>query len=378
QAMQLAVVAAGFTPDQADQLRRAMAGWRRPGIIEKFRAKLIDGMKANGLTEEFADRVFEQIKGFGEYGFPESHAASFAILAYVSAWLKYHYPAAFCAALLNSQPMGFYAPAQLVRDAQEHSIEVRPADVSYSRWDCTLEEDAMRLGLRMIRGLSHSTALVIEQAWQAGPFRSLDDFAKRTNLERHILTTLSDADAFRSLALDRRQSLWQSLGRCREHRPLFDEADDHEPPALLPTMSRQEEVVADYQTVSLSLKAHPISFYRDELNGLRVAPAASLATMASGQFVRVAGLVLLRQRPSTAGGITFVTLEDETGQANLIIKRDVWERFYKVARTAAAFIAHGRLQKHNNTDADNEIIHIIVSKLENLSVSLRTRSRDFH
>jgi error-prone DNA polymerase len=376
QAMQLAVIAAGFTPDEADQLRRAMAGWRRPGVIENFHTKLIDGMKTNGLTEEFAERVFLQIKGFGEYGFPESHAASFAILAYVSAWLKHHYPAAFCAALINSQPMGFYAPAQLVRDAQEHGVEVRPPDVNYSRWDCTLEGRAMRLGLRMLSGIDHLTALVIEQARQVEPFRSLDDFVKRTSLERPILTMLSDADAFRSLALDRRQSLWQSLGRCREHRPLFDGTDDYEQPVLLPIMSRQEEVVADYQTTGLSLKAHPISFYRDELNNLRVAPAASLTTMTSGQFVRVAGLVLSRQRPSTADGITFVTLEDETGKANLIIKRGVWERFYKVARTATAFIACGRLQKHG--EPDNEIIHIIVSTLESLVVPIRSRSRDFH
>ena len=345
QAMRLAVVAAGFTRGEADQLRRAMAAWRRPGIIEQFHEKLINGMLTNGLTAEFAERVFQQIKGFGEYGFPESHAASFAILAYVSAWLKCHYPAAFCAALINSQPMGFYAPAQLVRDAQQHGVEVRPVDVNHSRWDCTLEGNSMRLGLRMLGGIGLATALMIEQAREAGPFRTLDDFAERTSLECSVLTMLSDADAFRSMALDRRQSLWQALGRCREHRPLFDKVDDYEPSVSLPAMSQQEEVVADYLSTGLSLKAHPISFYRDELNSLGVAPAVSLITIANGQFVRVAGVVLMRQRPSTAGGITFVTLEDETGQANLIIKRDVWERFYKIARTAAAFIAHGRLQK---------------------------------
>jgi len=372
QAMQLAVVAAGFTPGEADQLRRAMAAWRRPGIIDKFKTKLIDGMFARGLTAEFAERIFRQIKGFGEYGFPESHAASFALLAYVSAWLKYHYPAAFCAALLNSQPMGFYAPAQLVRDAQRHGVEVWPADVNHSRWDCRLEAGAMRLGLRTLSGVGQATALVIEQARQAGPFRSLADFAQRTKLRQSILTHLSNADAFRSLALDRRQSLWQALGRCQENCPLFDSSDDCEPLVPLPAMSEQEEVVADYQTAGLSLKAHPISFYRGELDNFRVIPAASLITMKSGQFVRVAGLVLLRQRPSTARGITFVTLEDETGQANLIIKQDVWERFYKVARTATAFIAHGRLQKHG------EIIHVIVSKLENMAAAVRSRSRDFH
>jgi error-prone DNA polymerase len=376
QAMRLAEVAAGFTRGEADQLRRAMAGWRRPGLIEKFRTKLIDGMLANGLTMEFAERVFQQIKGFGEYGFPESHAASFAILAYVSAWLKYHYPAAFCAALINSQPMGFYAPAQLVRDARNHGVEVRPADVNCSRWDCTLEEGAMRLGLRMIRGIGQATAELIEQAREAGDFRSLDDFAKRTKLEQSILTRLSDADAFRSLALDRRQSLWQSLGRCREYRPLFDGADECEPLVPLIAMNEREEVVADYQTVGLSLKAHPLLFYRAQLNDRHVVPAASLAKIKDGEFIRVAGLVLLRQRPGTAGGIIFVTLEDETGQANLVIKQSVWKRFYKVARTARAFIAHGRLQKSG--ELGNEIIHLVVSKLEDLMVTVHTRSRDFH
>jgi error-prone DNA polymerase len=376
QAMRLAEVAAGFTRGEADQLRRAMAAWRRPGIIGKFRDKLISGMLRNGLTAEFAERVFQQIKGFGEYGFPESHAASFAILAYVSAWLKHHHPVAFCAALINSQPMGFYAPAQLVRDALDHDVEVRPADINYSSWDCTLEGAAMRLGLRMVGGLGRPAVLMIEQARQAGPFRSLDDFSKRTKLERSALTVLSDADTFQSLQLNRRQSLWQALGRRREHRPLFDETDDREPLVALPVMSEHDEVMADYQSAGLSLKGHPASFYRTNLENLRVVPAAALAQASDGQFVRVAGLVLMRQRPSTARGITFVTLEDETGQVNLIIKPDVWERFYKVARTAAALIAHGRLQKHGETG--HEIIHVVVSKLENMAVAVRPRSRDFH
>jgi error-prone DNA polymerase len=376
QAMRLAEVAAGFTRSEADQLRRAMAAWRRNGEIEKFREKLIKGMLENKLTEEFAERVFQQIKGFGEYGFPESHAASFAILAYVSAWLKCHYPAAFCAALINSQPMGFYAPAQLVRDARNHDVEVRPADVNHSLWDCTLEGGAMRLGLRMIRGIGHAVAVTIEQSREAGDFCSLDDFSKRTKLDESILTRLSDADAFRSLSLDRRQSLWQSLGRFREDRPLFDRVDDSEPLVLLPAMNQREEVSADYQAVGLSLKSHPISFCRGTLNQLHVLPAVSLRSVEDGKIVRVAGLVLMRQRPGTARGITFVTIEDETGQTNLIIKPDVWERFYKVARTAAAFIAHGRLQKHG--EAGNEIIHIVVAKLENMAVAVRPRSRDFH
>jgi error-prone DNA polymerase len=371
QAMKLAVVAAGFTPGEADQLRRAMAAWKRPGVIHAFRTKLIDGMLSKGLTAQFAENVFNQIKGFGEYGFPESHAASFALLAYISSWLKCHYPAVFCAALINSQPMGFYAPAQLVRDAQQHGIEVRPVDVNHSDWDCILENTAVRLGLRMVSGLGKSTATMIEQARRQGPFRSMDDFAERTKLSQTILNRLARADGFSSLKLDRRQSLWQSLRQCIEFRPLFDGAEDSEPSIQLPAMSEQEQVFADYRTAGLSLKAHPVSFYRTGLDQLHVVPAAALAKLQDGRYVKVAGLVLVRQRPSTAKGITFVTLEDETGQANLIIRMDVWERFYKVARTASAFIAHGRLQKQKG------IIHVLVTKLENMAIVLRSPSRDF-
>jgi error-prone DNA polymerase len=376
QAMKLAVVAAGFTPGEADQLRRAMAAWRRPGVIEEFRTKLIEGMLEKGLSEKFAENVFKQIKGFGEYGFPESHAASFALLAYVSSWIKCHYPAEFCAALINSQPMGFYAPAQLVRDAQQHDVEIRPVDVNHSCWDCTLEAGAVRLGLRMLRGLGERAAIAIEQARCDGPFPSLEDFSQRTKLNPATVNRLARADAFGSLALDRRQSLWRSLGQRQEVRPLFEDADffdsDEELAVSLPMMSPRDEVLADYQTAGLSLKAHPVSFYRTRLTQLKVLSAAELAHREDGQFVRVGGLVLVRQRPGTAKGITFVTLEDETGQANLIIRMDVWERFYKVARTATAFIAHGRLQKQE------QVIHVLVTKLENMAIALRSQSRDFH
>jgi error-prone DNA polymerase len=412
QAMQLAVVAAGFTPGEADQLRRAMAAWRRPGIIDNFRQKLLEGMQAKGISKDFAERLFNQIRGFGEYGFPESHAASFALLAYVSAWLKCHYPAAFCAALLNSQPMGFYAPAQLVRDAQAHGVEVRPVDVNHSRWDCTLETTsggrgrrapqpepwspsprdsctggslrstpatpthALRLGLRMIVGLPQAQAARIEQACAEKPFHSLDDFQRRSGVRATVVERLARADAFQSLALDRRRSLWQALEQAKEtgQRPLWEQAKHEESRITLPTMSPQQEVQLDYQTAGLSLKGHPLSFYRAQLNELRITPANQLANLRNGMHVRVAGLVLVRQRPGTAKGITFVTLEDETGVANLIIRMDVWERFYQVARTAPAFIVHGRLQIHQ------EVIHVLVTKLENLSAqlnALRVHSRDF-
>jgi len=413
QAMQLAVVAAGFTPGEADQLRRAMAAWRRPGVIDNFRVKLLAGMRVRGLSEEFAERLFKQIRGFGEYGFPESHAASFALLAYVSAWLKFHYPAAFCVAIINSQPMGFYAPAQLVRNAIEHGVEARPIDVNHSCWDCTLEDnatltrsagegddtltrsvsedaargdarnsrefrydDAIRLGLRMIVGLPRSQAIRIEEARGQEPYRSMDDFSRRSGVRPSVVERLARADAFGSLHLNRRASLWQALrpSHAKDTFPLFDNLQDNEPPLELPAMDGRQEVFADYQTAGLSLKSHPISFFRDHLAQLRVAPAAKLASLQDGCFVRVAGLVLVRQRPSTAKGITFVTLEDETGTANLIVRIDVWERFYTVARTAAAFIASGRLQNQKG------VIHVLVSRLENMNDrvnGLRSRSRDF-
>ncbi len=402
QAMRLAVVAAGFTPGEADQLRRAMGAWRRPGIIEQFRQKLLTGMQAKGLPEEFAANVFRQIRGFGEYGFPESHAASFALLVYVSAWLKHHHLAAFTASLINSQPMGFYAPAQLVRCARDHGVEVRGIDVNASWWDCTLEEAgetrnselgirkeggtrkrkdcsfALRLGLRMISGLSEVHARTIEAARRAGPFVSLDDFARRTGLSRAVIKRLAAADAFASLALDRRTALWQALGQEEpgDNLPLLAQmADEPEPVAPLPAMPLRKQVVADYQTAGLSLRAHPLQFERPALDKLRVVPAARLPMQRDGGSVRVAGLVLVRQRPATAKGITFVTLEDETGTVNLIIRQDVWQRFYRVARMATLLLAQGRLQRKG------QIIHVLVARLEDLSELLGgmgSQSRDFH
>jgi error-prone DNA polymerase len=463
QAMRLAVVAAGFTPGEADQLRRAMAAWRRPGLIDQFRKKLLDGMRANGLSEEFAEQVYHQIRGFGEYGFPESHAASFALLVYASAWLKHHYPAAFCAAMINSQPLGFYAPAQLVRDAREHGVIVRPVDVNHSGWDCGLERKldmetrrqgdkekvidnespCLRLGLRMLRGMRRSDAATIERIRQAGPFVSMDDFARRTRLSQIIIKRLAEADVFRSLGASRRQSLWESLGQEKKPRsmPLFQSIDipilpllpvedppgpgegllpnggalpvkggSHNPGrdgramySQLPQMPAYEEVVADYRSVGLSLRAHPISFYRRQLDQLEITPARGLTQMANGAPVRVAGLVLLRQRPSTAKGITFVTLEDETGTVNLVVHQQTWDRFYRIARRAPAWIAHGHLQttKQGNiarlswpgsaslpdqdgqaiySEAPPAVIHVVVHRLEALGEQLRrleVKSRDF-
>ncbi|MCR9292174.1 MAG: error-prone DNA polymerase [bacterium] len=388
QAMRLAVVAAGFTPGEADQLRRAMAAWRRPGIIDQFHKKLVEGMLSRGLTEEFAERVFTQIRGFGEYGFPESHAASFALLVYVSCWLKHHYPDVFCAAILNSQPMGFYAPAQLVSDARDHGVQVAPVDVNRSSWDCTLEEDTkggrrriLRLGLLMIRGLPMQIGeTIVQERENRGAFRDLADFSRRTRIGQATITRLADADALSSLTGDRRAAYWQSLAQDKTSKELslFEamgaDVDDALPEALRP-MPQIDEVYADYATTGLSLRAHPVSFVREQLNRMRVTTAAELKKTRNGQFVRVAGVVLLRQRPSTAKGITFVTLEDETGSMNLVLKPDTWQQHYRVARQSNAWLVHGVLENREN------VIHVVVGRLEDLSdcvQGLSLRSRDFH
>ncbi len=416
QAMRLAIVAAGFTPGEADQLRRAMGAWRRRGVIDQFRVKLINGMTANGYSAEFADRVFRQLRGFGEYGFPESHAASFALLVYVSAWLKYHHPAAFTAALLNSQPMGFYAPAQLVGDARKHGVTVLPVDVNFSEWDCVLEPVtgreaatltrsvsegerftnspmssllerspsltlrvskpslALRLGFRMLTGFSAEHAERIVEQRRVRPFDSLDDFAQRTGLSNAVLARLSKADAFASLRLNRRSALWQSLP---DHSPsplLNAQPVADEPAVSLPRLGAYEEVVADYRTTGLSLRGHPLKFLRPQLDARRITPAWRLASTGDGRFLRVAGLVLLRQRPSTARGITFVTLEDESGTINLIVRPDVWERHHQAARSATVLLAHGIVQRHDSN------IHVLVNRLEDLShelTQIEAKSRDF-
>jgi error-prone DNA polymerase len=391
QAMKLAIVAAGFTPGEADQLRRAMGAWRKTGVIERFRTKLLEGMRSRGLSEEFAEQVFRQIRGFGEYGFPESHAASFALLVYVSAWLKHYYPAAFTAALLNSQPMGFYAPAQLVTCARRHGVEIRPPDVNYSNWDATLEPTgesadrestgnwALRLGLRQIAGLSaHAAEAIMVARTRQGPFTAIAEFATRCGLGQAIIALLSEADAFASLRQDRRTALWQALGQERRplEQPLFESLSqtDDEIAELLPRLSEPEEVSADYQSVGLTLRAHPLAFCRSRLDELRVTRAADLATAIDGRQCRVAGLVILRQRPATAKGITFVTLEDETGTANLVVKPEIWQRFYQICRTSSAWLAHGKLERRSG------VIHVVVNRLEDLTVAPlpnRIHSRDF-
>jgi error-prone DNA polymerase len=397
QAMRLAVVAAGFTPGEADQLRRAMGAWRRRGVMEPFRKKLLDGMDERGYDREFAERVYEQIQGFGEYGFPESHAASFALLVYSSAWLKNYYPAEFTAALLNSQPLGFYAPAQLVSEARRQHVVIRPLDINASDWDCTLEPVnpetttasatnsdeatkspsqtplALRLGMRMIRGLRRVSVEWILIARGSKPFTSQADFVQRTKLSHHENTLLAQADVFSSLDASRRSAVWDAMP-AREEAPLYDQVNVDEPDPKLPPMTPVQEVIADYQTAGLSLRAHPLSFVRPQLNRRGVVRSIDLLVLEADRKYLVAGLVLLRQRPSTAKGITFMTLEDETGTTNLVVHVNVWERFRPIARRASSLIAHGLLQRENG------VTHLVVDRMEDMTEifgQFHNTSRDF-
>jgi error-prone DNA polymerase len=372
QAMRIAIVAAGFTPAEADGLRRAMAAFRRHGHIERYRQKLIEGMAARGYSRDFAERCFRQIEGFGYYGFPESHAASFALLVYVSAWLKCHYPDVFCAAILNSQPMGFYATAQLVRDALDHGVEVRPPDVSHSHWDSTLEpltrrrgplKAAVRLGLREIKGLLKDEAERLAAARER-PCRDVADLKRRSGVSRPTLVTLAEADAFSSLGLDRRQALWAVQALKDPALPLFEQAagagppvEGAEPRLELPAMSLGEQVIEDYTTLRLSLKAHPLALLRAHLRPLHVVTAEDLSKIPPGRRVTVAGLVLVRQRPGSAKGVVFATLEDETGFANCILWPKVFERHRAILMTARLMAVRGPLQR------EGKVLHVMAERL---------------
>jgi error-prone DNA polymerase len=398
QAMRLVMVAARFSADQADQLRRAMAAWRYTGHIDRFQQKVIDGMTANGYTREFAEQCFNQIKGFGEYGFPESHAASFALLVYASAWVKRYHPAAFCCAILNAQPMGFYAPAQLVRDAREHGVEVRGVDINHSDWDCTLEPNtagstasistnggkrtwgrdgpAVRLGLRMVKGFATAHAERIMQCRRdVGRFQSIEHFHETTALPVSAITKLSAADAFASVAQTRRLALWETLALPEEQQPLPVTRRKKMPDPQLPLMTMGEEIQADYTAAGLSLKGHPVQMLRAELAQRKVVPAAEVWNRRHGTWIKVAGLVIIRQRPGTAKGIVFATLEDETGIVNLIIRPDVYERYRPAARSASMVQADGYVERQG------EVLHVMAMRLHDLSGWLggySLHSRDFH
>ena len=395
QAMRIAIEAAQFSDDDADGLRRSMATFLHLGNVGDYERKFLEGMTARGYDPQFVERCFKQIEGFGSYGFPESHAISFALLVYASAWVKWRWPDAFCASLLNSQPMGFYQPAQLVRDARQHGVEVRAPDVLASDWDCTLEPAArpgrlraVRLGLRQVRGLNQDEALRLVAARQAGA-ASLEALARRARLSRRSLELLAEADAFRSFGLDRRAALWAAKGLASETRvetdaPLLAAMGVFEDAVDLPRMNLPQEVAEDYRTTSLSLKAHPCSFFRGDLQRMRVTPAAALLAQRDRSRLSVAGLVLVRQRPGTAKGVVFMTLEDETGVANVVIWKDAFEAYRRLVMTASFLVVHGRLQKAG------EVIHLVAERFTDLSARLGelreeagagprlVRSRDFH
>jgi error-prone DNA polymerase len=390
QAMRIAIEAAKFTAEEANALRRAMATFRHVGTIHTFERKMVERMVERGYDRGFAERCFQQIKGFGEYGFPESHAASFALLVYVSAWLKCHYPDVFCAAILNAQPIGFYAPAQLVRDAVDHGVEVRAVDVNHSHWDSTLEPrqrrgplmTAVRLGFRQVKGLPDQEANRIVTA-RLKPYRTLEELKRRTGLRRATLVRLAEADAFRSLGLDRRQALWAVQAQKDPPLPLFEHAMASAPagsnlPALegsdepwleLPEMGLGEQVIEDYATLRLSLKAHPLALLRGWLTRKRAITARQLWHTDPGRRVTVCGLVLVRQRPGSAKGVIFSTLEDETGFANLIIWPKVFERHRATVMTARLLAATGTLQR------EGRVIHVVAERLTDASKALR-RLRD--
>jgi error-prone DNA polymerase len=372
-----------------------MGAWRRPGLIHSLGQKLVKGMLDRGYPKEFAEGLYKQIQGFGEYGFPESHAASFALLGWVSAWLKRHEPACFTAALLNSQPMGFYAPAQLVRDARTHGVPTRPVDVTRSRWDCTLEPmppqsprsnptddprswgkggPALRLGLRMVKGFSEDVALRLVTAREARPFDSVEDCKRRARLSNREAKLLASAGAFSALISNRRTASWDAA-LPRDDSPLFrDLPAEPEPRPRLRAPVLAETIAADYLSTGLSVFGHPVAVFRSELARAGIRPAVALPKIPHGRFVTVAGVVINRQRPGTANGILFMTLEDETGHINLILHPSVQERFRREVLGGRLLAVRGRLER------SHDVTHLVVSSIEDLThliARIPTPSRDF-
>lgn len=366
QAMEIAIVAAGFSPAEADGLRRSMATFKAKGLVSQYEKKLVEGMVRKGYTEEFAKRVFRQLEGFGSYGFPESHAASFALLVYVSSWIKCHYPDVFAASLLNSQPMGFYGPSQIVIDARKNGVEVRPVDINHSCWDNTLEEKsgnylALRLGFRQIKGISGQDMQLLISG-RKNPYTRLSDLVN-IGLAESALEKLADADAFRSIGLDRRQALWEVSALKGHPKGMFkgQEAEDPSTEIVLPALSPMEHVIQDYFTTSLSLKAHPVSFARERLNLLQVIPAIKLGEIKNGRLIKVCGLITVRQRPGTAKGVLFITIEDETGFANLVVWGKTYEKYKRVILQSRLLMVSGKLQ------IESGVIHVVVRTCEDLT-----------
>ena len=408
QAMRVAIECAGFTPGEADLLRKSMATFKHTGGVSKFRDKLITGMVANGYEQDFSERTFRQLEGFGSYGFPESHAASFALIAYASAWLKCWHPDAFCAALLNSQPMGFYAPAQIVRDARDHGVELRPICANASRWDCTLEPTgnearfAVRLGLRMVKGLANAHAAAIVAARADQPFASVEDLWRRAGVPVAALVHIAEADGFRPpFGLARREALWAIKGLRDEELPLFAAASAREgqtvseisePSIALRPMAAGREVVADYSHTGLSLRRHPISFLREDLRKRRMVSCAEAMGARDRRWLETAGIVLVRQRPGSAKGVMFITIEDETGITNVVVWQKVFAQYWRVILSSSMIAVRGRVQR------EGEVVHLVVHRIVDLSrdlasvgqrdvatvgqqgpeaVSIRVKARDF-
>ena len=380
QAMRVAIECAGFTASEADLLRRAMATFKLTGGVSHFRDKLINGMVARGYELEFAEKTFTQIEGFGSYGFPESHAASFALIAYASSWMKCHHPDVFCAALLNAQPMGFYAPAQIVRDARQHGVEVHPIDVNHSRWDCTLEETggpyhAVRIGLRYVRDLKNADGAAIILARGGEPYATVEEIQRRADVSGRVLDRIGHANGFGSLGASRRSGLWDVKGLGDEALPLFAAADKRagklrpeaiEPGVQLVSMGDGEEVVEDYRAVGLSLRAHPLAFLRDELTRRKMITCGALRDIKDGRWVNLAGLVLLRQKPGSAKGVMFITIEDETDVANLVVWPNLFEEHRRIVLGASMMGLRGQVQR------EGDVIHVVAQRLDDLSDLLAT------
>jgi len=392
QVMQIAVLAAGFTPGEADGLRRSMAAWKRHGNVSQYHDRLVGGMVDRGYPLDFAEAIFKQMEGFGEYGFPESHAASFALLVYISCWLKWHEPACFLAALLNSQPLGFYGPAQLVQDARRHGVEVRAVDVAHSAWDCTLEapsedavpldgravQPAIRLGLRMASGLAQGVADRITAKREKAPFVSTQDLALRCGLDAGDLKALASADALLSLSGHRRQQVWDASA-LRNAPALLQGVPIHEDELALVAADEGEEVTFDYAALGLTLRSHPLSLLRGQLSKMKLLTAAQMQHYPSGRLVRACGIVTMRQRPQTAKGVVFVTLEDETGSVNVIVWKAVKERFRQEVYQSRLLAVYGVWQR--DEDSGGEVRHVIAHRLVDLTHwlgELATASRDFH
>jgi error-prone DNA polymerase len=378
--MKVAMVCAGFTGGEADQLRKSMATFKFTGGVSRFQTKLVEGMVGNGYTREFAEKTFKQLEGFGSYGFPESHAASFALIAYASCFIKCHYPDAFCAALINSQPMGFYAVAQIVGDAQKHGVEIRPVSVIHSRWDCTLEaiqgtdRHAVRLGMRMVSGLPNLDAARIVAARMERAFESIDDVWRRSEVPAAALNVLAEADAFKSaFGLERRDALWAIKALRDEPLPLFAAAskreqkavaEQQEPEVALRQMTEGHNVIEDYGHTGLTLRQHPMAFLRKDLEARRIVTCADVMNAQDGRFMMIAGLVLVRQKPGSAKGVMFITLEDETGPANIVVWPTLFEKQRRIVLGSAMMGIHGKVQR------EGEVVHLIARQLFDMSGDL--------